>query len=101
MPPVVRVRPGAKVSADLKPLTVAASPTFSTKRRSALRSNSLGGAGMKTSEDAELEKAAANKFRARPMPDYSRLAQVRCCMTGRQVLWRLRRVFGTNDWMVD
>lgn len=31
---------------------------------------------MLTSEEAELEKAAANKFRARPMPDYSKLAQV-------------------------
>ncbi|CAN0068889.1 unnamed protein product [Scytosiphon promiscuus] len=82
---VGRVRPGAKVGGELKPreLTVAASPNLSTKRRSALRSNSLGGAGagagagVPTSEEAELEKAAANKFKALPMPNYSKLAQPR------------------------
>lgn len=69
----LRVRPGAKVGAELKPLTVASSPSFSTKRRSALRSNSLGGAEILTSEETELEKAAAKKFRARPMPDYAQV----------------------------
>lgn len=69
------------MGAELKPreLTIAASPMLSTKRRSALRSNSLGGAGaaVRTTEEAELEEATANKFKALPMPNYSKLAQVR------------------------
>lgn len=80
------MRPGANVGGELKPkeLTVAASPMLSTKRRSVLRSSSLGGGGTSgpgvlTSEEVELEKAAANKFRARPMPNYSKLAQVCVC----------------------
>ncbi len=88
-----RVRPGAKVGEELKPreLTVAASPMLATKRRSVRRSNSVGGAGaggpaVLSTEEAELEKAKANKFRARPMPDYSKLAQV-CGVLGDGECW--------------
>ncbi|CAN0136521.1 unnamed protein product [Discosporangium mesarthrocarpum] len=57
-------------------LTVAASPMLSTKRRSALR-GSLGGVsrccvGIKSSDELEMEKV--HQFKARPMPDYSRLS---------------------------
>ena len=80
-----RVRPGANVgpgsSAELKPrgvvkpksLTVAESPMLSTKRRSAMRSGSVGGPGQ-TSEQVELDEAAAKQFRARPMPNYSKMS---------------------------
>ena len=86
IPPIIvllRVRPGANVgsgpSAELKPrvekpkgLTVAESPMLSTKRRSAMRSSSVG--GVQTSEQAELDEAAAKQFRARPMPNYSKMS---------------------------
>lgn len=85
--PSSRVRPGANVgsgsSAELKPrkvnkpkeLTVAESPMLSTKRRSAIRSSSVGGpGGVQTSEQTELDEAAAKQFRARPMPNYSKMS---------------------------
>lgn len=81
-----RVRPGANVGpgagAELKPreLTIAASPMLSTRRRSAIRSSSVGGAGVQSSEQVELDEAASKQFKARPMPDYSKLAAQVCCV---------------------
>lgn len=84
-----RVRPGANVgpeaAAELKAgkLTIAASPMLATKRRSALRSSSVGGTAVQSSEEAEVEEAASKQFRARPMPDYSKLASQVCVLTFR------------------